>query len=89
MLFFFFVVQRSTFTITETDDTVFNIIKFTLELYELGGAAGEGNVGIGTIGRRVILVDGSRGIIFPTTSPPDNVYCHCYEKWNKTKTILK
>ena len=56
-----------------------------------GGGGREDNVSSGTIGRRVVLVDGSRGILPPDNArlPPDNVYCHnCFWKWNKTKTIL-
>ena len=34
---------------------------------EVGGGGGEDNVSSGTIGRRAVLVDGSRGIL-----PPDN-----------------
>ena len=75
---FFFVVHRSTFIIPEADDTVFNIIKFTLDARTEncmnwvggGGGGGKGNVSIGTIGRRVVLVDRSRGIIFPKPSRP-------------------
>ena len=61
----FFVVQRSTFIIPETDDTVFNIIKFTFDArtqscMNWGGGGGgegngeEGNVSIGTIGIEVL-----------------------------------
>ena len=74
----FFVVQRSTFIIPETDNTVFNIIKFTLDartkncmkwVGERVGGGEEDNVSIGTIGRRVVLVDTPRGIIFPRKKP--------------------
>ena len=60
-MWFFFVVHRSTFIIPETDDTVFNIIKFTPDtrtencMYWVGGGGGgEDNVSIGTIGIEVL-----------------------------------
>ena len=55
----------------ETDDTVFNITKFTLDARTqnctnwVRGGGGEGNVSSGIKGRTVVLVDRSRGIIFP------------------------